>query len=101
MVMRALAPKETLWLDDGYAYRAAWEYRVDSLLVDVSRVLAEGRLSPLVSRCPFPLRDEPLLARIFGTPTAARSTLVDQIILGTVHPLRDYLPNDSCEASLG
>ena len=101
MIMRALLGGETLWLDEGYAYRAGWERRVDSLLVDVSRVLAGGRMSPLVSRCCFPLDDEGLLARIFDTPTAARSTLVDRIILGTVQSLHDYAPSDSCEVSLG
>jgi hypothetical protein len=91
---------EASWLDDGYAYTVACERQGGGLLLAVSRVLAAGRMSPIVGRRIFSGQDEPLLGAILGVEGPARTILVDEVIRGGAFTLGDILSCCSCEIDI-
>ena len=97
----SLLPSTDSWIDGGYAYHVAVCRDSDSVRLDVSRVLANGRMSPIVGRRAFMGHEEPVLSAIFAGGAVARSLLVDQIIRGGPIWLGDILQTCSCEADLG
>ena len=70
------------WIDAGYCYSVTWERDAEGIVLDVSRVLAEGRGSPLAGRKHFRVEEGPALVMILGWVGSARTELVDEIIHG-------------------
>ena len=89
------------WFDEGYAYTVVCTRTAGELMLDVSRVLAAGRMSPLVGRKSFPVREEPVLGAILGAGDHTSTMLVDEIIRGESLSLGEFLRESTCEVNLG
>jgi hypothetical protein len=72
-------------------YRVSSERQNDGIMLDVSRVLSVGRMSPIVGRHTFSIQDEPVLAQVLGTQGQARTELIDRIIRGGSLTLTEFL----------
>jgi hypothetical protein len=98
--LRALSSAQR-WADEGYTYTVMMSRTVGIIVLEVSRVLIAGRMSPIVGRRAFVQDEEPLLGAILGAPGPARTLLVDRIIRGGPLLLHDVLKESACEADLG
>ena len=90
MQRHLLRPTEN-WSDEGYAYTVVAVRDPSAVLLDVSRVLTVGRMSPITGRRAFLADEEPILALILAYEGPARTTLVDQIIRGGPIQLSEFL----------
>jgi hypothetical protein len=70
------------WVDSGYRYEVSAESAGDRVVVNVSRILTQGRGSPLAGRRVFPGLRKGGLAAILETDAPVRTHLADQIIQG-------------------
>ena len=99
-LLMTLRPAEH-WMDDGYNYSVVCERHPGALMLNVSRRLATGQMSPIVGRRAFLEHEERLLGVIVGVEGPARTRLVDQIIIGGPIILTDLLDETPCGADLG
>ncbi len=89
------------WFDEGYFYTVVCNRTAGELILDVSRVLSAGRMSPLVGRRSFPEQEESLLDAILGAGGHRRTMLVDEIIRGDTLALGEFLHAGTCVVNLG